>query len=162
MKIAIYRFNERAVLPVKSTALSTGYDLYACLEDVTEGHPLCIPPHQTKRIPLGFNMRFAPGWDIQIRSRSGMASKGIVVANSPGTIDADYCGVGPNYEVAVLLLNTTSEPVFIEQGQKIAQMIAAPINVAPSAVEIVEESLTVFQLFVNTGTRVGGFGSTGI
>ena len=94
--------------------MAAGMDVVACLEE-----PVTIAPHERAIIPTGFAMALEPGYEAQIRARSGMAAKfGIMPANGVGTIDADYRG-----EVGVILLNTSNEAFTVEPGMRIAQMV---------------------------------------
>lgn len=106
-----------------------------------------IPPQGRALIPLGFKAKLPPGWECQVRPRSGLAlKKGLTVLNAPGTIDADYPG-----EWGVMLHNTSSQIVPIKHGERIAQLVLAPVYVLPWEMGIVEQSTS----------RTGGFGSTG-
>ena len=99
-------------------------------------------------IPTGFAMAIPPGYEGQVRPRSGLAAKfGVTVANAPGTIDADYRG-----ELKVLLINLGQDPFTVGRGERIAQLVIAPVEQAK--VELVE-SLTP------TVRGSGGFGSSG-
>jgi dUTP pyrophosphatase len=130
-------------LPQFETALAAGADLRAALEaDMT------LAPGARTLIPTGFAMALPAGYEAQIRPRSGLAYKhGITCLNTPGTIDADYRG-----EVKVLLINHGAEPFTITRGERIAQMVIAPIT-QPDFVSV--ESLD------ETVRGAGGFGSTG-
>jgi dUTP pyrophosphatase len=161
MKAIFERTNPLAYLPTRATAGSAGYDLRACLIDGEvrvvrpEGkfekiYPLrgfSLNPNERARIPLGFRCQMEPGYEAQIRSRSGMTLKhGLVVLNSPGTIDADY----PD-EWMVILANLSRCSVPIEHGQPIAQAVFHRYEV----VEFEYGEVGV------TTQRTGGFGSTG-
>lgn len=151
--ILFHRFRDNAVIPQKSTEFATGFDLVAC-----EGGT--IPPYGTASIPLGFNMSFCPRtWDVQIRSRSGLSFKGLAVANSPATIDADYSGMGESFELKVILQNHTNHPWEIYPGDRIAQMVFQELRNQPVLMEVSAEQ---FEQFVNTADRTGGLGSTGV
>lgn len=128
----------------RQTEGASGFDLYAA---ITETIPV-VKPGMVYMIPTGISIAMSPGVEAQIRSRSGLATKhGIVVVNSPGTIDADYRG-----EIMVALVNLTGARVFIEPGMRIAQMVFCPV-VLPSLIEVDE---------LPASTRgTGGFGSTG-
>ena len=130
-------------LPQFETPLAAGADLRAALEaDMT------LAPGARTLIPTGFAMALPAGYEAQIRPRSGLAYKhGITCLNTPGTIDADYRG-----EVKVLLINHGAEPFTITRGERIAQMVIAPIT-QPDFVSV--ESLD------ETVRGAGGFGSTG-
>jgi len=130
-------------LPQFETALAAGADLRAALdEDMT------LAPGGRALVPTGFAMALPAGYEAQIRPRSGLAYKhGITCLNTPGTIDADYRG-----EVKVLLINHSDAPFAITRGERIAQMVIAPIT-QPDFVSV--ESLD------ETVRGEGGFGSTG-
>ena len=132
-------------LPAYQTELSAGVDLQAAL---IEGS-LELSPQQRAAVPTGLFIAMPEGVEAQIRPRSGLALKtGLTVANAPGTIDSDYRG-----EIKVLLINLGAEPVTIDHGMRIAQMIFSPVLKA------------TFQLtnrLDNTSRGDGGFGSTGL
>ena len=132
-------------LPRQQTPGAAGVDLLAALglsEVVT------LAPGAREIVPCGFAMALPEGYEAQVRPRSGLAAKhGVTVLNTPGTIDADYRG-----EVKVILINHGSGPFEIRRGDRIAQMVVAPV----SAVTFSErESLDA------TTRGAGGFGSTG-
>lgn len=130
-------------LPSYATPHSAGMDLRAAVEE-----PVVIEPGQRVAIPTGLILEIPEGYEGQIRPRSGLAlKKGITVLNAPGTVDADYRG-----EVKVILINLGSEPVVIERGERIAQLIIAPVTRA-----VLEESKELSA----TLRGEGGFGSTG-
>jgi dUTP pyrophosphatase len=120
-------------------------DLAACLP---EGGPVVIPQGGIVRVPLGFAVSFPAGYELQIRPRSGLASKhGITIPNAPGTVDSDYRG-----EMIVALINLGQQPFTIEHGMRIAQMVLAPV--CRARLEIAEN-------LDETARGTGGFGSTG-
>jgi dUTP pyrophosphatase len=130
-------------LPIRMTADSAGFDLPAA---VTQ--PVTLAPGERRLIPCGFHMALPPGYEAQVRPRSGLASKhGITLVNSPGTIDADYRG-----EVHVPLINLGAQPFVVERGMRIAQMVVLPVP----PVQFVE----VDELDETTRGG-GGFGHTG-
>ncbi|MER3558937.1 MAG: dUTP diphosphatase, partial [Armatimonadota bacterium] len=95
-----------------------GVDLYANLPE-----PITLQPGERARIPTGIRIALPPGYEAQIRPRSGLALQhGIGMVNSPGTIDSDYRG-----EIAVILINWGQEPFTIRRGDRIAQMVIAPV-----------------------------------
>ena len=105
-------------LPVRMTEHAAGYDLHAAVME-----PTVMQPGDIRLIPCGFAMALPPGYEAQIRPRSGLASKhGITMPNSPGTIDADYRG-----EVQVVMINHGRQPFTIERGMRIAQMVVMPV-----------------------------------
>ena len=130
-------------LPAYATPGAAGMDLLAAVTD-----PVTIAPGRRALIPTGLAIALPPGHELQIRPRSGLALRnGIVLPNSPGTIDEDYRG-----EVGVIMLNTGDTPFTVKRGMRIAQAVLAPVLRA-SWQEVTE---------LNTTTRAaGGFGSTG-
>lgn len=131
-------------LPAYETNLAAGVDLRAAITDT-----MSLAPGERTLVATGFAMALPPGYEAQIRPRSGLAYKhGISVVNTPGTIDADYRG-----EVKILLINHGSEKFEINRGDRIAQMIVAPVTQAD------------FQLvdsLSDTARGAGGYGSTGV
>jgi len=131
-------------LPRYATADSAGVDLTAAVDAA-----LVLPPGERAAVPTGLAMALPRGWEGQVRPRSGLALKqGLTVLNSPGTIDADYRG-----EIRVILINLGREPVTIARGERIAQLVIAPVSRA-------EWHVTTD--LAPTGRGAGGFGSTGI
>jgi dUTP pyrophosphatase len=132
-------------LPAYQTAHAAGLDLLAA---VAEEAPLTIAPGQRALVPTGLMIALPPGTEAQVRPRSGLALKhGVTVLNAPGTIDADYRG-----EVAVLLVNHGDAPFTVRRGERIAQLVVAPLATA---------SLMVVSALPPTDRGGGGFGSTG-
>lgn len=131
-------------LPAYATAGSAGMDLLAAIkEDVT------LMPGERALVPTGIRVALPEGYEAQIRPRSGLALKyGISLVNSPGTIDSDYRG-----PVQVIIINMGSEAVVIQRGDRIAQMVIAPVTCA-TLVEV--DSLP------ETVRGAGGFGHTGV
>ena len=130
-------------LPAYATAGSAGVDLVAALEA-----PLVLSPGARAAVPTGIALALPEGFEAQVRPRSGLALKhGIAVLNSPGTIDADYRG-----EVRVILANLGSEPVTIARGERIAQLVVAPVC------RVDFERVAALP---QTARGAGGFGSTG-
>jgi dUTP pyrophosphatase len=143
VKIRRLPHGQDLALPAYATAGAAGMDLLAAV-----AAPVTIPPLGRALIPTGFAMALPPGYELQIRPRSGLALKhGIVLPNSPGTIDEDYRG-----EVQVIVMNAGDEPFIITRGMRIAQAVLAPVSRA-SWVEV--EDLD------DTARGAGGFGSTG-
>ena len=130
-------------LPEYQTPGSSGIDLRAAVEE-----PIIIGNGERVMIPTGLKMEIPAGYEGQVRTRSGLAvTRGLVVLNSPGTLDADYRG-----EVKVILMNLGSEPLTINRGERVAQLVIAPVaRVIISEVEDVDETIR----------GPGGFGSTG-
>lgn len=132
-------------LPRQQTAGAAGLDLAAAL---AEGENIEIAPGAYAMIPTGFAIALPNGYEAQIRPRSGLAAKhGITVLNSPGTVDADYRG-----EVKVMLINHGPAPFVVRRGERIAQMVVAPVS-----------SVTLIETETLDGTErgEGGHGSTG-
>jgi dUTP pyrophosphatase len=130
-------------LPVRMTAQAAGFDLAAAVDQ-----PIEIPPGNIQLIPCGFAMAIPPGYEAQVRPRSGLASKhGITLINTPGTIDSDYRG-----EVHVPLINLGKQNFTVEPNMRIAQMLILPVP----AVEMIE-----VQELEATARGSGGFGHTG-
>lgn len=131
-------------LPAYATEDSAGMDLYAAIPGT-----ITIPPHGREKVSTGISIALPSGYEAQIRSRSGLALKeGIIVLNSPGTIDADYRG-----EIFVVLYNAGDKVFLLKRGMRIAQMVIAPVIQAQWH-EIAS---------LNTTRRgKGGFGSTGV
>jgi dUTP pyrophosphatase len=132
-------------LPAYATPQSAGLDLRAA---VSEDAPVTLAPGQRALIPTGLAIALPEGYEAQVRPRSGLALKhGITCLNSPGTVDADYRG-----ELQVLLVNLGQEPFTIRRGERIAQMVIAPVTQAAWA---------VVDTLPETARGAGGFGSTG-
>lgn len=142
MKIHLIN-RSRHPLPQYATPHSAGMDLRAFLDA-----PLTLLPLERRLVPTGLHMALPPGYEAQVRPRSGLALKhGVTVLNSPGTIDADYRG-----EVGVLLVNLSQEPFVIEDGERIAQLVIAR-HEQPLLVEV--------EVLDETERGEGGFGHTG-
>ncbi|MFL6790364.1 MAG: dUTP diphosphatase [Bradyrhizobium sp.] len=132
-------------LPAYQTAEAAGLDLLAAVPAET---PLILPPGKYAAVPTGLTIALPPGFEAQVRPRSGLAAKhGVTVLNSPGTIDADYRG-----EINVLLINHGEAPFPIRRGERIAQMVIAPV---------VQAQLVPVASLSATDSGSGGFGSTG-
>ncbi len=130
-------------LPAYATEQSAGMDLIAAIED-----DITLAPSARTLVPTGIAMALPPGFEAQVRPRSGLAFKhGITVLNAPGTIDADYRG-----EVKVILANLGTEPFTIRRGERIAQMVIARYE---------QISWTPCEDLDETARGAGGFGSTG-
>ncbi len=132
-------------LPSYETTDSAGMDLRAA---IAEGKSITLKPLERTLVPTGLAMALPSGFEAQVRPRSGLAAKnGVTVANSPGTIDADYRG-----EVKVILINLSNEDFTFERGMRIAQMVIAPVTQG------------IWNLVADldeTERGAGGFGSTG-
>jgi len=132
-------------LPAYESAHAAGMDLRAA---VPEDEPLTLRPGDRHAVPTGLAMAIPPGFEGQVRPRSGLALKrGVTCLNSPGTVDADYRG-----EVHVILVNLGAEDFVIRRGERIAQLLISPVaQAAWREVESLDE----------TARGAGGFGSTG-
>lgn len=131
-------------LPEYSTKDSAGMDVRAMLDK-----PVTLRPLERALIPTGLHIQLPEGYECQIRPRSGLAlKKGITVLNTPGTIDADYRG-----EIKIILINLSSEPFTIENGERICQMVIK---------EYVKATLTQVDDLDDTERGAGGFGHTGV
>ena len=136
---------EGLALPAYETADAAGMDLRAAVADA---EPVTLAPGARAMIPTGLTIALLPGYEAQVRPRSGLAAKhGITCLNSPGTIDADYRG-----EVKVILINLGQDAFVIKRGERIAQMVIAPVTRA---------ELKVVAELDETKRGTGGFGSTG-
>ncbi len=145
--IAVTRLAHNADLPLPAyeTAGSAGMDLRAA---VAQDAPVTLKPGQRDMIPTGLAIALPPGFEAQVRPRSGLAAKnGVTCLNSPGTVDSDYRG-----EVKVILVNLGKEDFVIRRGDRIAQMVIAPVT---QAAWLEVRSLD------ETARGAGGFGSTG-
>ncbi len=146
VRVALMRLPEGEGLPIPTymSDLAAGADLCAAVRD-----ELVLLPGARALVPTGFALAIPPGFEAQIRPRSGLALRsGVTCLNTPGTIDADYRG-----PVQVLLANLGAEPVTIARGDRIAQLVVAPVSRAS------------FEEVANLPQSVrgaGGFGSTGV
>ena len=139
--------DEAIALPAYETAGSAGMDLRANFaSDARDG--ITLVPMGRALVPTGVRIAIPEGFEAQIRPRSGLALKhGITLANSPGTIDADYRG-----PLGIILINLGSEPFHVGHGDRIAQILFAPV---------VQGQWTEVELLSETVRGAGGFGSTG-
>jgi len=143
VSLEIQRIDPDMPLPRYHSEHAAGLDLHAAIDE-----SITLAPGDIRMIPCGFRMAIPPGFEAQVRPRSGLASKfGISMPNAPGTIDADYRG-----DVMVPLINLGREPFVIERHMRIAQMVIAPVAHA-AVVEV--DTLS------DTARGEGGFGSTG-
>jgi dUTP diphosphatase len=146
VKVRIKRLPAALDLPLPSRASpgSAGFDLRAAIDG-----EIVLRPGERLLVPTGLMLEIPPGWEGQVRPRSGLALRhGIGIANAPGTIDSDYRG-----EVAVILINLGESPVSLRRGDRIAQLVI-------SRVETVE--LEEAETLEESGRGGGGFGSTGV
>ena len=132
-------------LPAYETSGSAGMDVRAALP---AGDPLTLKPGARAMVPTGLSVAIPEGYEIQVRPRSGLAARhGLTCLNTPGTIDSDYRG-----EIKVILINLGAEAFVIQRGERIAQLVLAPVaRLAWSEVDALDE----------TARGAGGFGSTG-
>ena len=143
-EVLIKRLSKNIELPKYETNGSSGMDLSANIEKQIK-----IEPGKTSIIPTGISVSIPKNFEIQIRSRSGLAAKSqISVLNSPGTIDADYRG-----ELKVILINLGNKTFVVERGTRIAQMVLCPV---------VKAKFKEVDSLDDTNRGVGGFGSTGL
>ncbi len=143
VKIKVKKLHPKAVIPGYMTEYAAGMDLCTVIDA-----PVALAPGERILLPTGLAMEIPQGYEGQVRPRSGLAlKKGLALVNSPGTIDSDYRG-----EIGIIIINHGSEPVEFLPGDRIAQLIIAPVARA-SLVEVVE---------LNDSVRsAGGFGHTG-
>ena len=136
---------EGLALPAYQSAHAAGLDLLAAVPD---GAPMILAPGKYALVPTGLTIALPPGYEAQVRPRSGLAAKhGVTVLNSPGTVDADYRG-----EIGVLLINHGDAPFPIRRGERIAQLVIA---------SVVRAELVPVISLASTERGSGGFGSTG-
>lgn len=136
-------------LPTYATTGAAGADLRANLLPEDRQSGFTLDPMRRAIVPTGIRIEIPTGYEVQIRPRSGLALKyGITLPNSPGTIDCDYRG-----PLGVLLVNLGAEPFVIRHGDRIAQMIVAPV---------VQAGFEVVEALSGTERGAGGFGSTGV
>jgi dUTP pyrophosphatase len=140
--VSFKRIHPFARMPEYATPEASGADLFTVEEVV-------IPGNSAVLVKTGLQVELAPGWEIQVRSKSGMALKdGLYVLNSPGTVDSDYRG-----EIGVIIANINPSMRKLKAGQKVAQIVVSPVTQADF--RMVED--------LSTTTRGdGGFGSTGV
>lgn len=135
---------EGVSLPTYASKGSSGADLRAFLKT-----PFILPPGASTLVPTGLRLAIPPGYEVQVRPRSGLALKQqITVLNTPGTVDADYRG-----ELGVIMINHGKEPFVIEPGMRIAQLVLAPV---------IQANFVVVDRLTTTERGVGGFGHTGL
>jgi len=135
-------------LPRYQTAGAAGADICANLAPEDRASGLLLAPGERRVIPTGLALEIPPGYEVQVRPRSGLALRhGLTLPNTPGTIDSDYRG-----PLGVLLINLGAEPVTVSHGMRIAQLVVAPVAQARFQIA---ETLT------ETERGAGGFGSTG-
>lgn len=147
VRVQVLRGSEGSCSPGMPRYMSdyaSGFDLQACLARDVE-----LAPGQRALVPTGLRISIPQGFEGQVRPRSGLAARhGVTVLNTPGTIDSDYRG-----EICVILINLGSEPYTISHGDRMAQLVIAPV---------VQAELVEVDCLDATGRGVGGFGSTGV
>lgn len=144
MQIKVTTENADVSLPAYVTAGAAGADVRAHLP----GGPVTLEPGARMLVPTGLAFEIPPGFEVQVRPRSGLALKhGIMLVNSPGTIDSDYRG-----PIGVILLNAGQEAFVVEHGARIAQLVVAPV---------VQAGFSLAAQLDETTRGSGGFGSTG-
>lgn len=144
ISIQITLLRKGSKIPQRQSVGAAGYDLYACLEK-----PIMIYPNSIELIPTGIAVAIPPGYEIQIRPRSGLSLKNkLLIINSPGTIDSDYRG-----EIFVPIYNLNNQEFTVEPGLRIAQMILAKVETIHWDIQ---DSLP------QTERASGGFGSSGL
>jgi dUTP pyrophosphatase len=141
MQLHVKRLTPTATLPVRATENASCFDVCADLDGV-------VPPGERMLVKTGLAVAVPPGFEVQVRSRSGLALKqGVAVLNAPGTVDADYRG-----EVGVILMNHGREPFAFKRGDRVAQIGVYRVEMC-AAVEV--------EVLESTARGAGGFGHTG-
>jgi len=144
LELEVCRLRPGARLPRYMSDYAAGMDLCACLETPTR-----LEPGERALVPTGLAMAIPPGYEGQVRARSGLALRqGLALVNAPGTIDADYRG-----EIGVLVINLGHDPITLNDGERIAQLVIAPV---------VRGVLRECQRLDETVRNAGGFGHTGV
>ena len=144
LPVVVKRLRESAQLPIYMSAQAAGMDLFADLDG-----PLVLAPGERGLVPTGIALAIPIGYEGQVRPRSGLALRqGVTLLNSPGTIDSDFRG-----EIGVIAINHGQEPVTFNHGDRIAQLVIAPVI---RATFVESESLP------ETTRGQGGFGHTGM
>jgi len=142
-KVLIKKLNPEVEIPVYKTSGASGMDLMAFIKE-----PIKIPPNSSYLVPTGLSIAFSEDYEVQIRPRSGLATKNnITVLNTPGTIDSDYRG-----EIKIIIFNHGREDFIINNRDRVAQMILTPV---------VKMKFEEVDSLPDTLRGVGGFGSTG-
>jgi len=145
LRLQVLAHGQGLALPRYETSGSAGLDLRAAVDA-----PLTLEPFDRVAVPTGLIVAIPQGWEGQVRPRSGNALRlGLSMPNTPGTIDSDYRG-----ELKVLLIHLGREPVTIERGMRIAQLVICPVGHA--------ELVVVDEISADTERGTGGFGSTGV
>ena len=135
-------------LPRYETAGAAGADVRANLPETKRREGLVLLPGERSIVPTGLRVEIPQGYEIQVRPRSGLAAKhGVTLVNTPGTIDSDYRG-----PLGVLMINLGADPFTVIHGERIAQLVVAPV---------VQADFTATEALTQTARGTGGFGSTG-
>lgn len=143
-KILVKIIGDEEFVPSYSSLFAAGADLRAAINE-----PVVIAPGKRAMIDTGLKMEIPVGYEAQVRPRSGLAAKkGVTVLNTPGTIDSDYRG-----DVKVILINLGEEDFVVKRGDRVAQMIFAPVTTAEFSLE---------HQLSSSDRGAGGFGSTGV
>lgn len=144
IEVKVKKLHPQAVIPAYMTEHAAGMDLCTVIES-----PVVLQPGERTLLPTGLAMEIPPGFEGQVRPRSGLAlKKGVSLVNSPGTIDADYRG-----EIGIIIINHGAEPVEFLPGDRVAQLIIAPVT---QAVLVEADDLN------DSDRSSGGFGHTGV
>jgi len=144
IEVKVKKLHPNAIVPLYMTEHAAGMDLCTVIDQ-----PVVLAPGERTLLPTGLAMEIPPGYEGQVRPRSGLAlKKGIALVNSPGTIDADYRG-----EIGIIIINHGNEAVEIMPGDRVAQLIVAPVTRA-TLIEVADLN--------DTGRNSGGFGHTGL
>ncbi|HZW09921.1 MAG TPA: dUTP diphosphatase [Phycisphaerales bacterium] len=148
--VHVQRLDPRAAIPAYQSEHAAGLDIGACLPRADHAlDSIEIMPGQIVKVPTGLSLAIPVGFEGQVRPRSGLATRyGLTVPNAPGTIDADYRG-----ELLVALINLGAAPVRVSHGDRIAQLVIAPVAHA---------SIVVVESLSATARGERGFGSTGV
>lgn len=143
--LLVLRLHPDAIAPQRMSAGAAGLDLTACLPQGS----VVLNPRERRLVPTGLALGIPPGYEGQVRARSGLALRhGLAIVNAPGTIDADYRG-----ELQVILINLGDAPVEIRHGERVAQLVLAPVAMlTPREVDALPPA----------ARGAGGFGSTGL
>ena len=143
LKVQFVKVHPKAQLPFYATEGAVGMDLTNVLDE-----PLTLKPHDRAKVPTGLIMILPEGYEGQVRPRSGLSAKhGITLTNCVGTVDSDYRG-----EMCCLMINLGNEPYTIQPGERIAQLVIAPV---------VQVNTEFVEKIPETKRGAGGFGSTG-
>ena len=142
VRLVVLPHAEGLPLPQWQTPGSAGADVHAAI-----GEPLVLEPGGCLLVPTGLRVALPDGWELQVRPRSGLARHGVTVVNSPGTVDSDYRG-----ELLVMLVNHGREAYTLSRGDRIAQLVLAPVYRA---------EWMIGSTLDETERGTGGFGSTG-